>query len=169
MTHREHDGGLIPAHAGKTQAVTIQAQGHGAHPRSRGENGYFAFRVWPVLGSSPLTRGKHHRSQRGLSPAGLIPAHAGKTRIGTRIRGMAWAHPRSRGENPRLIGAGAAPAGSSPLTRGKPMSASRWRARLGLIPAHAGKTAIFCAILGLSRAHPRSRGENRSGNGEHAC
>ena len=40
------------------------------------------------------------------------------------------------------------------------MSASRWRARLGLIPAHAGKTAHPRQPPGYAPAHPRSRGEN---------
>ena len=29
---------LIPAHAGKTRAGAAHSDGHGAHPRSRGEN-----------------------------------------------------------------------------------------------------------------------------------
>ena len=40
------------------------------------------------------------------------------------------------------------------------MSASRWRARLGLIPAHAGKTPSLPSRPSPHRAHPRSRGEN---------
>ena len=40
------------------------------------------------------------------------------------------------------------------------MRASRCLARLGLIPAHAGKTEIPNAQRRVSRAHPRSRGEN---------
>ena len=34
------------------------------------------------------------------------------------------------------------------------------RARLGLIPAHAGKTLVEPYWIGTMRAHPRSRGEN---------
>ena len=50
--------------------------------------------------------------------------------------------------------------GSSPLTRGKRPLVSHPRAVSGLIPAHAGKT-IICDPSGLvSKAHPRSRGEN---------
>ena len=32
--------------------------------------------------------------------------------------------------------------------------------RIGLIPAHAGKTTARCERRGRRRAHPRSRGEN---------
>ena len=70
------------------------------------------------------------------------------------------AHPRSRGEN--LIQCDLYPldTGSSPLTRGKPRRRSRSRYRLGLIPAHAGKTSSRRSAATSERAHPRSRGEN---------
>ena len=73
------------------------------------------------------------------------------------------AHPRSRGEN--LAGAGGVIAvwGSSPLTRGKQRRVWLLAAVAGLIPAHAGKTAISGATPGAARAHPRSRGENAAG------
>ena len=70
------------------------------------------------------------------------------------------AHPRSRGENTGEIEDAVREAGSSPLTRGKPVRASRCLARLGLIPAHAGKTTLWTATRSPVRAHPRSRGEN---------
>ena len=51
--------------------------------------------------------------------------------------------------------------GSSPLTRGKRISLFNDLSQIRLIPAHAGKTT-WCSRLALgSRAHPRSRGENR--------
>ena len=111
-------------------------------------------------GSSPLTRGKHpaqifHRDDRGL-----IPAHAGKTEhtvMPTRFRA---AHPRSRGENALSPGDAVDGGGSSPLTRGKPSAVHAAIRRPGLIPAHAGKTAMLMWRVLRRRAHPRSRGEN---------
>ena len=50
--------------------------------------------------------------------------------------------------------------GSSPLTRGKPCRGWPQTARLGLIPAHAGKTRRRVSRRRSGRAHPRSRGEN---------
>ncbi len=50
--------------------------------------------------------------------------------------------------------------GSSPLTRGKRPPAADRRRRLGLIPAHAGKTSRLCSFRSPRPAHPRSRGEN---------
>ena len=52
------------------------------------------------------------------------------------------------------------PAGSSPLTRGKPSEKGRERLKRGLIPAHAGKTVLDNAEYFTAWAHPRSRGEN---------
>ena len=59
-----------------------------------------------------------------------------------------------------MSGEGIAEAGSSPLTRGKPV---RFETRIrpgGLIPAHAGKTVPPTHSGNASPAHPRSRGEN---------
>ena len=50
--------------------------------------------------------------------------------------------------------------GSSPLTRGKQTHAVSTNRRMGLIPAHAGKTLWFAVDGMLIGAHPRSRGEN---------
>ena len=70
------------------------------------------------------------------------------------------AHPRSRGENIQTCVQVAADLGSSPLTRGKRYEAFLDGGFKGLIPAHAGKTSSSANALSLSRAHPRSRGEN---------
>ena len=51
-------GGLIPAHAGKTEVGRRHAPHPRAHPRSRGENLRRGCARPPRLGSSPLTRGK---------------------------------------------------------------------------------------------------------------
>ena len=74
--------------------------------------------------------------------AGLIPAHAGKTRWILSIQNSPPAHPRSRGENFQTLGSTVSAVGSSPLTRGKPALAGKGADDLGLIPAHAGKTNV---------------------------
>ena len=114
-------------------------------------------RIW---GSSPLTQGKlqatHARRARGR----LIPAHAGKT---TRLAHLTFplrAHPRSCGENAARIEVRDWPAGSSPLTRGKPRGCVGRLVTDGLIPAHAGKTARVAFPAAISPAHPHSHGEN---------
>ena len=151
---------LIPAHAGKTRPGRPRRGWRGAHPRSRGENRRRGRELFRLAGSSPLTRGKRRTCQ--LFPFGcrLIPAHAGKTRMRPRSRAVRRAHPRSRGENGLLHGLDEEGAGSSPLTRGKPDQDPEPVGHVGLIPAHAGKTARAPVISSAQAAHPRSRGEN---------
>ena len=152
--------GLIPAHAGKTPPPSGARASGPAHPRSRGENDPPTASIADRMGSSRLTRGKHLGRVGTCCDRGLIPAHAGKTNYPCCAQLQHRAHPRSRGEN--VVGSIArdAPAGSSPLTRGK-HRACRWRREnLGLIPAHAGKTRIRRPGSIGTGAHPRSRGEN---------
>ena len=152
--------GLIPAHAGKTRASLVSAWAGAAHPRSRGENTEATRGAALKRGSSPLTRGK--RGLHGARPArsGLIPAHAGKTRVSQPSGSGGGAHPRSRGENAggRVFGQG--DGGSSPLTRGKLVPRALAANEGRLIPAHAGKTPQSSRAARPFAAHPRSRGEN---------
>ena len=152
--------GLIPAHAGKTQAGSILRRVHEAHPRSRGENGRFLVGKASMTGSSPLTRGKRAPAHGCPPTKRLIPAHAGKTKSGGGKSSKGTAHPRSRGENVNPWFTERGYEGSSPLTRGKLTPATDTPPDVGLIPAHAGKTASDGARSEAGRAHPRSRGEN---------
>ena len=152
--------GLIPAHAGKTARLPHLARARRAHPRSRGENFTFGLSNRVVTGSSPLTRGKPVAGTANEPVGGLIPAHAGKTPAGWRVRTSLRAHPRSRGENHCILIVGLCIAGSSPLTRGKLQHRRVGHNGGGLIPAHAGKTRFLPGCHGRGRAHPRSRGEN---------
>ena len=158
---RRVEGRLIPAHAGKTYQYYHDWYQPRAHPRSRGENNGSIRALSAFEGSSPLTRGKLCPGNLAWYKRRLIPAHAGKTSVPPRERGMTWAHPRSRGENTRVMRAGWLSPGSSPLTRGKQPS-PRWPCTVTrLIPAHAGKTASYTGPHAPLWAHPRSRGENR--------
>ena len=153
---------LIPAHAGKTGLRARSPRRSRAHPRSRGENVVAAREELLLDGSSPLTRGKRARDRRAEGARGLIPAHAGKTATPPSRPSVAWAHPRSRGENLAIVAALARVSGSSPLTRGKPSHVLHASAAIRLIPAHAGKTASRSIPHAYRRAHPRSRGENET-------
>ena len=151
---------LIPAHAGKTASAWGTGTRGPAHPRSRGENRIDNDGVSIRAGSSPLTRGKPETTLDNLYLAGLIPAHAGKTRRHAQALTRRRAHPRSRGENANFLGGVVSSPGSSPLTRGKLGRNRDGRVISRLIPAHAGKTAIETSMSPSSSAHPRSRGEN---------
>ena len=157
---RGHGEGLIPAHAGKTTSIPPCSRTTRAHPRSRGENGANSSTPPLQRGSSPLTRGKHASLYPVRGCERLIPAHAGKTMRSNRNMRMRRAHPRSRGENPLMSVTMIASAGSSPLTRGKQGVRNARNSSLGLIPAHAGKTATPRPLSQSPGAHPRSRGEN---------
>ena len=152
---------LIPAHAGKTFRSGFGPFRAGAHPRSRGENSCSLMWSLPVVGSSPLTRGKRCGQRVPVGYRGLIPAHAGKTRPARLRRSRHPAHPRSRGENAEALVGELCGCGSSPLTRGKRTGRARPRVAGGLIPAHAGKTSSTSPTSWQGWAHPRSRGENR--------
>ena len=134
-----------------------------AHPRSRGENEHSLWVLPTTSGSSPLAQGKPQVTVEGIVEEGIIPAHAGKTLHDPAHRSASTAHPRSRGENPGQLGTGIVGAGSSPLTRGKPIVNVVQRLAGRLIPTHAGKTARSCARRRSRSAHPRSRGENDTG------
>ena len=132
--------GLIPAHAGKTGPGPSGPISNKAHPRSRGENITWIAQLITSCGSSPLTRGKPVMQLSSAFSPGLIPAHAGKTWKASQAYSLAWAHPRSRGENHRRSAITRKICGSSPLTRGKPRSGRTQHEKDRLIPAHAGKT-----------------------------
>ena len=140
---------LIPAHAGKTIPALTVGEIAGAHPRSRGENLQDVIKARVAEGSSPLTRGKLGVYAEAEFTTGLIPAHAGKTRLILSIQNSPPAHPRSRGENRPGTSSGRPSIGSSPLTRGKRPHIRRFVGEERLIPAHAGKTLpdmrFYCA------------------------
>ena len=157
---RESPRRLIPAHAGKTYCQDCQALILPAHPRSRGENTAARGDKIAGAGSSPLTRGKLLLDANAAYQDRLIPAHAGKTRADLMDGQSEEAHPRSRGENDVNSNFAELKAGSSPLTRGKPIFAPGLPIRVRLIPAHAGKTFVLDNLKPGLPAHPRSRGEN---------
>ena len=151
---------LIPTHAGKTARSLTVAPDERAHPHSRGENAFGVSIVKPPSGSSPLTRGKRSTRSRSSRTDGLIPTHAGKTGR-TAIRAShPEAHPHSRGENGLWKATAIGFVGSSPLTRGKPVSLTGVGALRRLIPTHAGKTVAYRLTNNAAPAHPHSRGEN---------
>ena len=138
--HRTVAQGLIPAHAGKTVFRRTKAKTARAHPRSRGENSMQPYVDQLREGSSPLTRGKQPRRSSPQIPAGLIPAHVGKTRAARTCHPCGGAHPRSRGENALSPSCTSVVFGSSPLTWGKLAANAARDTSRRLIPAHVGKT-----------------------------
>ena len=114
-----------------------------------------------MMGSSPRMRGKLPVLRHELAGGGLIPAYAGKTSLDDTRTPVHRAHPRVCGENACQQRAQEMQMGSSPRMRGKPLYQFLRRARLGLIPAYAGKTPPHDARGLRGWAHPRVCGENR--------
>ena len=152
--------GLIPAHAGKTVASQNKAGEVGAHPRACGENSTNDVTASLMRGSSPRMRGKPSRDDTGATHAGLIPAHAGKTREFREASERTGAHPRACGENSHKRSLQLILAGSSPRMRGKRPPWAGCLSTVRLIPAHAGKTKASTIRTPAWRAHPRACGEN---------
>ena len=158
--HRLRALGLIPARAGKTRCHRGCHLLLRAHPRACGENVVCSTTSFTFPGSSPRVRGKRTPRPSAPKPVGLIPARAGKTHLLLRFLWCLWAHPRACGENARThTGADHAP-GSSPRVRGKRADRCAGLARLGLIPARAGKTHEHGVAVVDDGAHPRACGEN---------
>ena len=92
-------------------------------------------------------------------PRRLIPAHAGKTGTRSLQSQGKRAHPRSRGENGFCTKPTTERNGSSPLTRGKPLSRRNPAPTCRLIPAHAGKTRARRYRAGGGGSSPLTRGK----------
>ena len=94
--------------------------------------------------------------------ARIIPAHAGSTVTDEAGKENLGDHPRSRGEH--FVGLRLLPRhrGSSPLTRGAPRSAPQTADPSRIIPAHAGSTPVSLWRWATRSDHPRSRGEHGS-------
>ena len=71
--------GIIPAHAGNTQAEVKRLRKLGDHPRACGEHEVLTFIATMISGSSPRMRGTRDMSKQGKGSRGIIPAHAGNT------------------------------------------------------------------------------------------
>ena len=110
-------------------------------------------------GSSPLSRGI--RRQRCLEQCGrgIIPALAGNTPPASSCVWSAGDHPRSRGEYEHAGHQYRRSEGSSPLSRGIPVSRKSLPVPPWIIPALAGNTVSQSARSAVVRDHPRSRGE----------
>ena len=142
-----YTGGLIPAHAGKTECGHRSVTSIRAHPRSRGENEKDPYSDETLSGSSPLTRGKLQLAEDAANMGGLIPAHAGKTLMQPNLPPKGSAHPRSRGENNTHYQSLSSQNGSSPLTRGKHFLTCAFTAQIDQILETLELAASFGSYL----------------------
>ena len=94
--------------------------------------------------------------------AGITPAHAGKTTHGAMRSMTGRDHPRACGENRISFSVTTSCRGSPPRMRGKRLQRVWRETRVGITPAHAGKTSVQRVYLPVAPDHPRACGENSS-------
>ena len=111
-----------------------------------------------ITGSSPLARGLRVRFEIRDRHAGIIPARAGFTEIGSRRTFPYRDHPRSRGVYVQVLRLSEEVQGSSPLARGLLDLRAVHDVPARIIPARAGFTKHEYYQRRRPRDHPRSRG-----------
>ena len=156
---------FTPAHAGKTDRRLNHCQAVSVHPRTRGEDEKGGFHAVAASGSPPHTRGRPEQPLPERPLHRFTPAHAGKTcSFNGWSTGMA-VHPRTRGEDVAALRVFASAPGSPPHTRGRHGLTINSLPLLCFTPAHAGKTLFNFLFAGGQFLHPRTRGEDTSGQG----
>ena len=111
-------------------------------------------------GSSPHTRGARRPGRPCRSRPRIIPAYAGSTNSSSHLLSFSGDHPRIRGEHLPPEPRKRALNGSSPHTRGAPLTSPTGSAPLRIIPAYAGSTPFVRSRLRGGWDHPRIRGEH---------
>ena|GEM_PF-248540 len=153
------EGGIIPALAGNTPCSWPISPDRPDHPRSRGEYQGPPWDREALEGSSPLSRGILAHNHTDPPVPGIIPALAGNTCSSAASPEQRPDHPRSRGEyNPSIL-EDWHENGSSPLSRGIPITEDPITVSPRIIPALAGNTRSPVWLPRKCRDHPRSRGE----------
>ena len=137
---RGQPGGIIPAHAGFTRGSPGCRPSAADHPRTRGVYMAVVLDAGSGPGSSPHTRGLQAHWLVLRVRGRIIPAHAGFTVSAPSTSSACRDHPRTRGVYWNTEMMNSATGGSSPHTRGLPVSRHRRQIRTGIIPAHAGFT-----------------------------
>ena len=154
------NGGITPAHAGKSDLKRNTVSRAEDHPRTRGEKAFVAT-VWAFeTGSPPHTRGKAICTLQICARPRITPAHAGKSRPNGSDQRRREDHPRTRGEKFLLVPQPQLPRGSPPHTRGKVVSFTDPLCEIRITPAHAGKSeAILSGQVSERGSPPHTRGK----------
>ena len=110
-------------------------------------------------GSPPRARGRVKRIPFPTVKVGITPACAGKSPRGGCSPRCRRDHPRVRGEEPRTPHKAGPAGGSPPRARGREVGRLLVSGAYGITPACAGKSVQVQIRDGLTRDHPRVRGE----------
>ena len=104
-------------------------------------------------------RGKVADNYFSIIPAGITPAHAGKSRPARNTCPARKDHPRPCGEKSLMVRQYCLASGSPPPMRGKGWRSWTCSRNLRITPAHAGKRLCALAIRRNAQDHPRPCGE----------
>ena len=152
-------GGITPAHAGKSQLLTGQADSPRDHPRTCGEKLKPNMKRRRSMGSPPHMRGKARKFSGLVANNGITPAHAGKSPHRLRSISPERDHPRTCGEKVNVLVPVLLLVGSPPHMRGKDERRPEGRGGGGITPAHAGKSFARFSTFSRHWDHPRTCGE----------
>ena len=151
--------GITPAHAGKSLPGNLFAVAGRDHPRTCGEKIHVHSLTAHYEGSPPHMRGKDDVRWPDGYTIGITPAHAGKSRRHEDRPELHRDHPRTCGEKSTVITVPPAKLGSPPHMRGKADCQAAADEKLGITPAHAGKSFCRTVKSGACWDHPRTCGE----------
>ena len=132
---------ITPAHAGKSSASETAKNAARDHPRPCGEKRRIAAPMRVPTGSPPPMRGKEVADELGAVAAGITPAHAGKRYSACHPTAFVGDHPRPCGEKATQVDPDPMQKGSPPPMRGKVRQPIVVHVRIGITPAHAGKSS----------------------------
>ena len=157
---RIHVMRFIPTLAGNTSSDRRKATNLTVHPHARGEHS--SRRHFPQLahGSSPRSRGTHHRGTIGKPRYRFIPTLAGNTRPSIDNRKSTAVHPHARGEHFCRRFQDNSLFGSSPRSRGTPRVIMPELSTVRFIPTLAGNTHDEGHPVKPHAVHPHARGEH---------
>ena len=150
--------GIIPAHAGLTLDTPDRFYRARDHPRACGAHSISSDTRSPPAGSSPRMRGSLAAASTNANTNGIIPAHAGLTFYGLSSRFSCRDHPRACGAHRLLHTPHPLHEGSSPRMRGSRKIRQPNKRCNGIIPAHAGLTAVSPSMRSARWDHPRACG-----------
>ena len=150
---------ITPAYAGKRWGRCADTGASRDHPCVCGEKFGLPSATLYALGSPPRMRGKGPAGQILVVSVGITPACAGKSRSQPRLPCTGRDHPRACGEKRFASASLDAYWGSPPRMRGKGNFHVVTHTKVGITPAHAGKSSIqhLTASLGefeVQKGHP---------------
>mgnify|MGYP000961096976 CR=1 FL=1 len=150
---------FIPIHTGNSCEKRSRPLTHTVHPHTHGELGRIAPGNTRFTGSSPYTRGtlSYERSYNVLKR--FIPIHTGNSYADTICEMTDSVHPHTHGELWSRDDKSWGIFGSSPYTRGTPITGYKQKAGARFIPIHTGNSTWSASNRRAPSVHPHTHGE----------